>query len=165
MLVWVPLIVKTPEQTTPNRVDDVTTSSDIPSLIMTVLPERLAGRFSDVFPNAPGNHAAISENYFCRDKPINHPDYIKRCSRVRTAIYDWPFKFIDSTDGELEIYQLEDDPAESHNLLKLEQGRVKSMTARLHRYASERPRGDAIIDQAPLSEEEIERLRTLGYIK
>ena len=49
------------------------------------------------FPYLPGEHAVIAENYYTRANDLYHPRWGQRFDRVRTALYDWPYKLIRSS--------------------------------------------------------------------
>jgi hypothetical protein len=116
------------------------------------------------FPDAPGNHEIISEIYYTRTKDLFHPVWGHRFDRVRTAIYDWPFKYIDSSDGEHEMYNLEVDRAEAVNLVGSDEATANRLAGRLREFFDSRYRSQELVDQEPLTEEERRRLKSLGYI-
>jgi arylsulfatase A-like enzyme len=142
----VPLIIKNPRQRDQQVVEQMTSSTDIPNLIFSKFPFEHAARYMKKFPDAPGNHSVIAENYYTRSKDLFHPVWGHRFNRVRSVIYEWPYKYIHSSDGKHELYNIEDDPAETDNL------------------KASRERADDIVDQPPLSDKEIEKLKSLGYI-
>ena len=47
--------------------------------------------------------------------------------RIRTVVYDWPYKYIASSDGCNELYDVEKDQQETTNLAEVE----KNVAARL----------------------------------
>jgi arylsulfatase A-like enzyme len=162
--VWVPLLIKNPRQVTGTRIDEVVTSSDFPRLILNELPERIAARYEDKFPNRIGNHPPISENYYGRGPLKDHPLLRDRFNRVRTALIEWPNKLIESSDGDMELYHLGDDPDEASNRFSdNEAGPGMAETLRLYRQSREAATG--IVEQAPLTSEEIKKLRALGYLR
>ncbi len=58
----------------------------------------------------------LGENYFARVKDLRRP-YGHRFRRVRQAVYQGQWKYIHSTDGNSELYDLESDPREFTNLI------------------------------------------------
>ena len=41
----------------------------------------------------------IAENDYTRRKELFHPDWGARFKPVRHAVFDWPLKYIESSDG------------------------------------------------------------------
>ena len=106
----------------------------------------------------------ISENYYV------FPAFWKlarldRFNRQRTVIYDWPYKLIQSSDGEHELYDLESDPGEMENLFARRSNVADEMRGRLERFKSGREEmlkpGEEAIAPTP---EQIEELKALGYL-
>jgi len=153
--VWIPLIVKGPGQTLPERVQQLVGTSDVPSLILEHLPSRMATKYSGAFPNAPGNHPIVCENYW---PPKGRSD------RVRAAVYEWPYKFIHSSDGEHELYQLANDPAELRNLINKHPGRARSLAVLLNDYRKQRGVFSNFVEPPPPSQDQLKQLRALGYL-
>ena len=87
-----------------------------------------------------------------------------RFNRIRSAIIDWPFKFISSSDGHNELYDLSADPRESDNLADERADIAGDLEARLQAFFAGRIRTGERVEQVPLTEEEIKRLKSLGYI-
>jgi arylsulfatase A-like enzyme len=159
--IWVPLIVKNPGQRR-GRVDRrPTTATDIPNLILSECGE-LGAKYLDRFRDAPGNHEVIAELYYSRRPHLL--DWPKRFDRIRTAIYDDPYKFIHSTDGNHELYNLREDRAESNNLFLDKPDVAARLAERLQQFQSARGRRDVLVDTTPLTPEEIKQLKALGYL-
>jgi arylsulfatase A-like enzyme len=161
-VVWTPLLIKYPGENAGRVVETVTSSVDIPGLILAQLPQDVAARHLATFPNLPGNHPVISQLYLTRVRDLFNPVWGHRFNRVRTALFEWPYKFIHSTDGHHELYDLERDPTESRNLVRenLEVGRRLFST--LRDYKKERESA-AEPEDVTLTEEQLEQLRSLGY--
>jgi len=159
----VPLIIKFPGQGDAKTDDRVVTSSDVPGIILEYFPDD----WDDVraqFPDVPENHEVIAELYYSRVKELHDPVWGHRFNRVRTAIFDWPYKYISSTDGDHELYDLVRDPSESFNLIADEPEIAESLALRLQDFFEERIRSNERVTQTPLSKEELKRLKSLGYI-
>jgi len=161
----VPLIVKTRGQSDGGVVEALTVSTDIPGLILSQFPGEKWGGYRDLFADVPGNHPVIAENYFARNKDLFHPVWGSRFDRIRTAFIEWPFKYIESTDGVNELYDLENDRAESKNLFQFRPELTGRMKTALEDFYASRERSTELIDQEPLTEEETRRLKSLGYIE
>lgn len=156
-LLRVPLVIKAPGQTDARRDDRLVSLSDLPYLMLSAINNRNPGISTNDFPNAPGNHPVIAENYYARTKR-------RFRAPVRTAVFDWPHKYIDSSDGQSELYNLSTDPNESNNRLRYEPGTVRRLKMVLDTYRNERGTFDSIVEMTPLDSEEIQKLKALGYI-
>jgi arylsulfatase A-like enzyme len=163
-VIWTPLIIKNPDQTVARTVETLTSSMDIPGLILSQLPDELAAPHRQAFPGAPGNHPVITEIYYTRQKDLFHPVWGHRFQRIRTAIYDWPFKYIHSTDEHHELYRLDVDAEESRNLVEEEPQVATQLEQRLQALRRAQDPAREPVDLPPLSEEQIKRLKALGYI-
>jgi arylsulfatase A-like enzyme len=163
-LLWVPLIIKYPEQTKPRRMKTLFSTSDIPRLIFSQFPEdSLQIDLSD-FPNVPGEHPIIAENYFAHPAILKMNPWERNFDRIRTAIFDWPHKYIHSSDGQHELYDLSADEGEATNLIAEKHAIAERLAKRLSEYQNSRPRFEDITKQDRLTEKEIEQLKSLGYI-
>jgi len=163
---WVPLIVRGAGQERPQRSGAMASSTDIPHLIASELSGPLREELLELFPNAPGNHVVISENYYTRSNDLYDERWGHRFDRVRTAIYDWPHKYIRSSDGRDELYALDSDPLESVNLLAQDEPLARRLAAELASFQAERLRNVERGSEEPaeLNEELREQLRSLGYL-
>ncbi|MCK4773978.1 MAG: hypothetical protein KAT30_04310, partial [Candidatus Krumholzibacteria bacterium] len=123
-----------------------------------------ARKYTSVFPNSPGNHPVISENYYTRAKDLFHPVWGKRFDRVRTVIYDWPYKYIHSSDGKSELYHLDYDYKESVNLIHNKPEMAQAMRSEWELFLQKRQRFEIRVDQPALTDDEIKKLKSLGYI-
>jgi arylsulfatase A-like enzyme len=163
-VVSVPLIIKFPGQTEGAIENTIVSATDLPHLVLSAFEgEPWVSHLAD-FPDSPGNHEIVSEIYYTRTKDLFHPVWGHRFNRVRTAIYDWPWKYISSSDNKNELYNLETDRAEAVNLIESDETTAARLSARLYEFLEKRGRSDERVDQKPLSEEERRRLRSLGYI-
>lgn len=159
----IPLVVKAPEQTEGSTDERLVCSTDVPRLIL----EHFPVDFDDVrarFPDVPGEHDVIAEIYYTRTKDLHDPRWGHRFNRIRTALYDWPWKLISSSDGNHELYDLSRDPREQDNRFTTAPEVAGRMATRLQEFFASRLRSDTMVEQAPLSAEELERLRSLGYV-
>ena len=158
-----PLIIKAPGQSNGLVDNRIVTSTDIPGLILNHFPPQWVDELAK-FRDAPGNHEVIAEIYYTRTKDLFSPKWGHRFNRIRTALFDWPYKLISSSDGQNELYHLERDPSESSNLIDSETVVAARLATRLQEFFASRMRSDERVDQPPLSEEELKRLRSLGYV-
>lgn len=163
-VLWVPLVVKEPG-VTKGRVERTPISSvDVPRLILSKLPHERVGSVLPSFPYEPGNHPLLAECYYTRAKDLVGKPWSSRFQRVRTALFDWPFKYIASSDGRHELFQLEADPAESSDLLARERGEAERLARSLQAFTAAHPRWQARDTPAPADADEREELRALGYV-
>jgi arylsulfatase A-like enzyme len=161
---WIPLIVKYPNQSKGEIVEGEVSSADIPRLMFSRFPREIAERYLPQFSDQPNERIVISENYYV------FPAFWKlarqdRFNRQRTVIYDWPYKLIQSSDGKHELYDLESDPDEMENLFARQSNVADEMRDRFDRFKSGREEmlepGEEAIAPTP---EQIEELKALGYL-
>lgn len=164
-VLWVPLLVKRPGQTT-GRVDDTVVSSvDLPQMILSGLSPELAKRHAAEFPWAPGNHPIISEIHATPNSISSDLPWSSRLKQERLALVRWPYKYIHSLTEEDELYDLDADPGEAANLLHSRQGVAEAMRAQIERYSESLARSAPDTSKAAeLTQREIEGLRALGYV-
>ena len=163
--IWVPLIVKHPGQTDGRVEEDLTSSTDIPALIHTLFKGDRAVRFQRLFPDEPGRHPVVTQNYYTRPKDLYNKQYGHRFNRKRSAVFEWPYKLIRSSDGNHELFDLDQDPREADNLYQTNGELAKKLELRLGQV--ERSRKHYKFTGAPqqqYSEEQLRRLREMGYI-
>ena len=84
---------------------------------------------------------------------------------MRTVLYEWPYKYIHSSDEASELYHLEEDPKETRNRYFDEEYLIEDMENTIAAFKKSRGIFDENVEQAPLSKDEIDQLRSLGYIK
>ena len=162
---WVPLVIKNPGQQTGRVETIVTSSTDIPNLIFSQFPRDVAERYTTLYPDAPGNHFVISENYYTRAKDLFHDQWGHRFKRVRTVVYDWPYKYIHSSDGNHELYDLSSDPGETNSLIVLRPKLAGQLASILKEVRNRRTTWPDTSAPPPLNEKQIQRLKSLGYVR
>jgi arylsulfatase A-like enzyme len=104
----------------------------------------------------------LVQNWYTRMKDLRSP-WGPRFDRVRMALYEDGYKYIQSSDGKHELYRLSADPEENHNLVAAEADRAANLAAKLQALLASRSAGEAKPFQAPLSDEELQALKELGY--
>jgi arylsulfatase A-like enzyme len=160
----VPLLIRGPGPGEP-AVDDIpVAANDLPSLILSRLPASYRDRWPGAFPDSPGNHPVIAENYYTRRKDLFHPVWGDRFWRIRRAVFEWPYKLILSSDGNHELYDLEQDAAESNNLIDEEPALAERLGDELRAFMSERGTPKEQPDLSPIDETLEQQLRSLGYL-
>jgi len=106
----------------------------------------------------------ISENYYTRYRDLFNPEWGKRFNRIRTVLYKWPYKYILSSDEKNELYNLEGDPKELNNLIEHQTEIGEKLLRTLEQFQAGCTRAKENTDDRPLAEEDVHRLKALGYI-
>jgi arylsulfatase A-like enzyme len=161
---WIPLIVKYPNQKEGKIREEEVSSVDIPHLVFSRFPRETARRYLPHFSDQPGDHPVISEQYYAF--PTHwRAEWRHRFDRERTVVYDWPYKLIRSSDGDHELFDLESDPDEMQNLITQRPKVAARLKSQLERFKSGR---DEILEPGIKArfptKEEIEELKALGYL-
>lgn len=159
-----PLFIKGVGQREGTRVERPASLADVPALLFAQFPTAFAADRRDQFPRDPDRDPIIGENYYTRSKDLGDPRWGHRFDRIRTVLYEWPYKFIRSSDGQSELYRLDVDPREQANLIEADAERAAAMADRLAAFEHGRDRFDQSPDDTPLTPAEARRLRSLGYI-
>jgi len=163
-VLWVPLIIKSPGQKKGKLLNSLVSIVDIPNLIFSELPSDMSDKYADIFPRKIGNHPVISENYYTRYRDLFHPKWGERFNRTRTVLYQWPYKYILSSDKKNELYNLEDDPRELNNLIEQQAETGEKLLLALEQFQAACSKAKESTDDRPLTEEDVSRLKALGYI-
>ncbi len=164
-VVHVPLMVRMPGQSQGERIETPVSLADVPDMLFDRMPPGFAAEHRAEFSRDPDRDPLIVENYYTRRKDLENPAWRDRFDCVRTAIYDWPHKAITASNGERELYRLDVDPGEANDLADQEPRRLQRMVDELLSFMEERGRpGTPDIPDKPLSEREIRRLKSLGYL-
>jgi arylsulfatase A-like enzyme len=165
--IHVPLLVKLPDQR--EGILETTTRSlvQIPSTILAQVELARPQSLPPALGEPTSDFPLLTENYYSRDWDIRDPRWNTRFQRVRTALYDANWKFVLSSDGAHELYDLAKDPLESTNLATLETHRAASLLSRctsvVSKYGGKLTTTPDIKTTTPASEDE-EALRSLGYL-
>ena len=164
-VLWVPLVIKEPRQRV-GRVDSRPVSHvDVARLILGYLPPALAAAFVPSFPLALGNHPVLGENYYARARDRYRQAWRGRFQRVRTALFDGPDKLIASSDGRHELYDLQQDPHETHDLMPERADLGAGLLRALDAFQKKRGSYDGPLGAASdLTPDQLEELHALGYI-
>ena len=163
----VPLIVKQPCQAS-GSVDTTPISSvDLPHIVLSGIGilEKVRKEHPGLFPYSPGAHPVIAENYYTRRKDLFHPIWGKRFNRVRRAWYESPYKYIASSDGQHELYDLRRDPKELKDVIHEQKEQAKDISSRFMEYFSRLKPFELPDDRQRLDKSEIEALTVRGHPK
>ncbi len=170
--VKIPLLVKYPGGTPHGRLADPVGLEDIfPTVLETVgvpLPPTLSG----VPLGAPRSGPTVAENYFSFKFDLENADYGSRFNRVRRSMVSGRHKFIHSSDGRHKLYDLQDDPGETTNLLTANPELAEPFLeyAATLEDAANRPRTEEELPDLPKrhtdrDRELREQLEELGYLE
>jgi arylsulfatase A-like enzyme len=162
----VPLIVKYPGQNRGESVSREVGHTDILPTVLEVTGTPMPGFLQGVsLRGGEGNRGRklISESF-------PHPALIQanpKFDRAERALYEDGFKYIGSTLGKRELYDLSKDPMESHDVCEAETERCRAMQEELNGWVHAAPKfvaQKAGSKKMPVNQENLERLRSLGYI-
>ena len=157
----VPMWLKAPGQTSGSVEEDAVSLAQVPDLIAAHCPPLASRDWATTWPAA----LILGENHFTRLKDLRKP-WAHRFLRSRWVVYENDRKFIQSSDGKIEAYDLAEDPREEQNLLPESAGAFGELVRRFQDMVRGRTAAGFRLDgTAPseLTEEERERLRSLGY--
>jgi len=99
------------------------------------------------------------------ENPLTSAFYGREFRGNRTAIYDGDWKYIHSTTARGELYDLGSDPDEKTNMCSARPDVAARLKSELNTWQRARPLFDGRKEAgAALSESELERLRSLGYL-
>jgi arylsulfatase A-like enzyme len=164
-VIGIPLLVKAPRQAQAAVEERLASQVDVPRLVLQHLPRALASRVEARYPDTLGAHPVIAENYYARAKDLYGQPWSARLQRVRTALYDGPMKLIHSSDGRHELYDLQKDPRETRDLMTERPELAASLQRGLSSFRKSRVAwGGPARPAQPLSDDELEELRALGYV-
>lgn len=157
----VPLVVKSPGQREGRVDEDWISHVHLPGLVLSELDP--GGRWGgETFRQHWPRGRVLSENYYARGSDMRSP-WGARFDRVRRAALGGDWKYIHSSDGAHELYDLGRDRLEEHDLA----GASTDSAASLARWIEELvAQGEVGRSEEPLpaTPEEIETLRALGYV-
>ncbi|NIA12593.1 MAG: sulfatase-like hydrolase/transferase [Nitrospiraceae bacterium] len=167
----VPLLIKYPGQQQKKVVDSPISLVHLPRMILQALPEAMAERHAAQFPHAPGGAALLCENHLMGDRKreFNSKPYAKRFDRKRTALVQWPYKYIHSTKGITELYHLVEDPGELINRVADRPEVASKLVRKMDVFLNVRETGvktdlDTTIPDRKLTPKEEQDLEALGYL-
>jgi arylsulfatase A-like enzyme len=163
-LVHVPLIIKYPNSREKMVVQDFVSVVDILPTVMEVLggevPDECQGR-SLTKASLEEKRIVISEEY-PKGVAVNwHP----RFNKISRAIYSGTFKYINSTSGDRELYDLSQDPNETNNLCNVNNVLLAEFEATLMDWLVSVKEEHESTTKIKLDPDAYDRLKSLGYIK
>jgi len=108
--------------------------------------------------SAAPNRKIYSETFPC---PVMHPLECPNGCAAK-AIFDWPLKFIATDNGKRELFDLDRDPDEHHDLYRQERGRAAELAADLGAWSKTFPAQSRGVTK--MDPEKRKQLEGLGYI-
>jgi len=159
----VPLVIKRPGQTSGRVLPDRASLADLPGIVFANLPTELRARYGAHFPPPRPERPILAEISFTRRKDLDAP-WGARFLRERHALYADRFKFILSSDGANELYDLASDPREERNLIAEKRPLAQALEARLRAILSAGPAPNTQASIPQLSAADLDELRRLGYL-
>jgi arylsulfatase A-like enzyme len=160
--VHVPLLIKYPNSRERVVVDDTVSLCDLMPTILDVLgyeiPQGIDGQ--SLLRHDGSNPREVISESFPHGYLVN---WHTRFRRVERAIFWGQLKFIGSTAGKQELYDLSKDPDEKENLYETDKGASRDLEARLNQWlreVNEESGSTQTLDKGAL-----DRLKSLGYIK
>ncbi len=161
-LVYVPLIIKYPYQKNNKVIDEPVSVTDIMPTVLEVLgykiPEDVQG--NSLLSNSRERSLSVVSESFFKEKGIR---YNSRFDRIERAIYSGSLKYISSTTGKRELYDLLKDPKERENIYNSDSSISKDFENRLNQWLEMNVYKAGSTTE--LKQEVIDRLKTLGYIQ
>lgn len=158
----VPLIVRVPGRASARVVQERTTLAALPRLVLEHVPGAEAWR--ERFPAHGPDAAVLAEVHFTRGKDLNQP-WGARFQRERFALFADRYKLILSTDGDDELFDLEADPGELHDLSEEKPRLFEALAGRLRALVESGAAQQGGVGEAPeLDAAQLEELRRLGYL-
>jgi arylsulfatase A-like enzyme len=156
--VRVPLILKYPHSTVGEVITDPVSLLDLMPTILDVLgygvPKGIQGH--TLVDRA--KHDVVSESFMHPFVSKWNPRYLE----AEQAIYSGSMKFIESSSGNKELFDLSQDPNELHNLLP--GGSEPALEARLVEFMQAAARGNKF-QQPQVGSKTLEMLKSLGYLQ
>ena len=158
--VGVPLLIKYPRSERRGSSTEWVSLVDVMPTLLDGLgyaqPGGLDGR--SLLAGVPAGRTLITESFLAPEVA----KWNERFDRDERAVYDGPMKFITSTRGERELYNLDTDPQESRNLSAAEPATAQVLEAGLHRWlAKVATPGRGTAGQ----QLRLDTLKSLGYVQ
>jgi arylsulfatase A-like enzyme len=155
-LVHVPLIVRYPKRFTPgSRVPHLVALCDLHPTILDLAGDAgsQTSRFKSLLDGSP-HEFVVGEN--TAPKSLD--------SVEMRMVRDERFKYISTSNGRVELYDLDVDPGETRNLAGVEPAVELAMTERLAQWEGATDSAQVETEEAEYDEETMQRLRGLGYV-
>ncbi len=166
--VHVPLIIKYPHNSRKTVIDKYVSGVDLMPTVLDVSGYEIPGDIQGISllkPEYLNNRIVISESFPDRRKLILN----KRFHRIERAIFSNSMKFITSTSGKQELYDLSRDPEEKKNIYSANDSTSGKLKAELNQWIKD-VKKDIPSREEPASRKKsdkgaLDRLKALGYIQ
>jgi len=154
----VPLIVKFPGQSAPERRREPASSLDIvPTVLEALGLER------------PMLHGRSLRSISDAERSLMAEGYVKRrrggADALYRALFQGPWKYVVGPDGKDRLHRLDQDPLEKADLTESEGARKDAMSRDLRRLVTELQAQQPAAKPGALDDAARERLRALGYVE
>jgi arylsulfatase A-like enzyme len=160
----VPLLIKAPGQAQGRRDDALVSHAHVPGIIISYAAlSKITKAEAETLTRHWPRMSVIAENYYSRPRDLR-AEWGARFDRVRQVVYDGDYKYIDSSDGKSELYDLSSDPEERVNLFARQPDVAARMSELLRSQTEATRRSETVEVSEDLTDEEIEALRALGYL-
>jgi len=160
-LIHVALLVKFPHSAHRGVVNEPVSLTDVAPTILSMLgypvPSTAQGR-NLLEATSAQPRTIFAESFPC---PVFHPPECPQGCLIRTVV-SWPDKFITSSSGRYETYDLLKDPGESQNLFGSLNPVAKKLRTELAAWIKTMPAQSK--QELTLDPEALQRLKSLGYI-
>jgi arylsulfatase A-like enzyme len=170
--VKIPLLVKYPAGTPRGKLSGPVGLEDLFPTILQVLGQPIPRRLSGVPLGSARTGPTVAENHYSFKFDLKNPEYGTRFDRIRRSLVIGRHKFIHSSDGRNEFYDLQADPGETTNLLTGNPGLAEPFLAWVEtlEQAATRPRTpqDLTAPRSRNSDRELrirKQLAELGYVE
>ncbi len=166
--VKVPLIIKYPNSSQKTVIEQYVSGVDILPTVLDTLGYEIPGNvqgLSLLKPEDLNNRTVISESFPDRIKLRLH----KRFHRIERAIFSNSMKFISSTSGKSELYDLSKDPREKTNIDMVNNAISENLESKLNKWLlavkeKNEPERVNVARNQP-SKDTLNRLKALGYVQ
>ena len=129
--VYIPLIIKYPDTKEGQLVNETVSVVDLMPTVLDILkyerPEGLPGK------NLLKQDLGIPREVISESFPKKHLVAMNpRFNGIKRALFSWPYKYIESTVGKKELYDLSNDPNEKDNLYIANDNIASELAGRLN---------------------------------
>ena len=166
--VHVPLVIKYPRTSRKAVIDKYVSGVDLMPTVLDVLGYEIPGNIQGVSLQKPenlDNRSIISESFSARRNLWLH----KRFYRIERAVFSGSNKFVGSTSGKQELYDLSKDPEEKENIYRADDSISKNIKAELNQWLEdvkeELPSQEGSDSYKTPDKAVLDRLKALGYVQ